>query len=605
MSADGDWLGYAAEIKAAAEEWISTSGSGVTLDSSTSFVDNFELYDYLIIDGVKTMDDHGLDDFINNEMPLVEKLYSGKLGMDAKEYTENKPMIVCHGHQFDFWNCDENAILGKLISNSVAVPADKLTDPLLDLKGIAFSGSALMDFRSIIANVPVINNWLAESSALHMAHDIKHQKDTDRVPINDVFFQETVAILIANLFMNLDQKRNVRDSRFQRDPSIPEPNDDKKEKDSKFLGVELDKKMVLSKFEKNNHLCLGHTHYPQSQPYLTIPSQLIGPILKRIIERAHQELQNILPGFNFFTEGGDIRLPIKSNYFNTGVSSWHKGVVWGLEIAGEGETDDWRETVGQAKSVYFTKNSLGAEYMDWELEVMDPAVRAALDELINSNNADELLENITASAERWLGDRFNDVMRQLSSESSLSAPLSAFLLLDRGTSLGDNFSNIVPELGLGSNQEIRERAAGELDSLFGELIRLVATISQRAAGIATGGEDNFSFSVPLGDAEGSMKSILDWSENLLSDLDEASRFATLCFHALNNLPVLGRDPIIMTDGLRSFQGKAPLLSAFMALVTLLPTGEDQVLMNGVKLTTKMKIDSGKATLTVTVSGGAL
>src|SRR5262249_40358788 len=68
-------------------------------------------YDFLIIPGVKTMDEFRLFDLLTGARQPWDFV-----GLDASAYTNKKCVIVCHGHQFDFWNAKENELFGRVVT---------------------------------------------------------------------------------------------------------------------------------------------------------------------------------------------------------------------------------------------------------------------------------------------------------------------------------------------------------------------------------------------------------------------------------------------------------------------------------------------------------
>jgi hypothetical protein len=82
-----------------------------------------------------------LDDF----WPLIN------VGLRSTPYRDRKDMLVIHGHQFDFWNCDEHNWLGKFITNAVGVPFDALDDALFQYQGIDRQGNVLLRFSDLLA----------------------------------------------------------------------------------------------------------------------------------------------------------------------------------------------------------------------------------------------------------------------------------------------------------------------------------------------------------------------------------------------------------------------------------------------------------------------
>lgn len=609
--ADDDWDGLQAEWRAVAESWRDDVAAGRVAEQYLMFEDerdymtfsspsgDFVLYDFIVIHGVKTMDEHGITDFLSDD---PKKMATGKLGMDAADYRDNKPMIICHGHQFDFWNCDENAILGKLISNLAGVPADKLTDPFLDLKGIAMAGNPLIDFRKIISRTPILNNWQASNTATEMAHQLQHRDDTDRLPVDDIMYQETLAMFIATFFMQVDQDETVFHVPLIDNSSIP-----------------ADVRNCIRK--RLNHFCVGHTHYPQSQPYWVIPEQLMGPLVPAIGATV-DAISAMIPGFSYDSGDGALRLPLKTRYFNTGVASWNKGVVWGIDIQPRQYDDNAYDDVDyteqfdggpegyrgekQARSVYFTDNTRGPEYMDWELDELDPEIRAQMKALLDTQDIRELVANMVNDVDRWGSERFNDIMRYLVNLSSMGIPQSALFNLDadRFDELFSGISDLIDDIDIGGGDDRKHSLQQQIEGLFGMFCVFLLSLVQRACGLGPGGSrvtapaKDFSFRIPLGEAKGAIGQIESWARQLVPG--QSGEFASICFQTINHLPMLGRDPTLFADGLQFFQRRSPLLSAGVALLSMLPRGGQTIAIGNLELTADTVIDGNDLVVTVSV-----
>jgi hypothetical protein len=275
---------------------------------------------------------------------LITRVLEGRLGLDSTPYTNKKPLIVTHGHQWDFWNCDPNNLAGKLIANSIAVPLDGLDDPFVDLGGIALNGSPMIDFANGLATLPVLSNFPSYLPARAFANAMQQRTDKTRLLIDDEMYLESLPALISLFAMPL----SITDERGEVSWS-DEP---------KTLGN------IGKVFEHLfNMICVGHTHYPQSQPYFNVEKLFLGPladVLNLIREAVADSLFGFTPSLN-----------VKTRYFNSGTVGWMEGVIWAIEISG----------AGQARLVYWTRDTRPdrPQTMDWELPVMNPAQRQALD----------------------------------------------------------------------------------------------------------------------------------------------------------------------------------------------------------------------------------
>jgi hypothetical protein len=338
----------------------------------------FEIYDFAIIEDVKTMDESILN-----------------FGLDSEPYKLKAPMIVAHGHQWDFWNCDHNNIIGKLIVSAIGTPIDFLDDPFKDAGGIAYSGSPVIKFDDMLSKAFVLNNFPGENPARKFAHHIQHLEDMERFPNDDIFFLETLAALSG-------------------------------------ATIAVRKNLASEEIQRMNLICLGHTHYPQSQPYYD---------LKRLIPFLRPWLTSVESKITSFTHGiikPDLSL-IKSRYFNSGTAGWMEGIIWAIQI----------DETGQARLVYWTRDTRPdcPQKMDWELPYMDDELRKKLEvkkgSFLNtiedlSTHIDPLIDSALSSILRSLALPFEQLLgffgkapaanMQIESTESLTAPISQVFL---------------------------------------------------------------------------------------------------------------------------------------------------------------------------------
>lgn len=323
--------------------------------------DPFEIYDFVVIHGVKTLQDAWYDslgtlvDLVTGDEPIdsyiedtLQRVRDYALGLDSSRYTETKPMVVAHGHQWDFWNCRGNELVGKMISNMVGVPADQILDPFIDARGIAWDGEPAVKFGAIAADLPVLNNWLATRQAVRFAHKIQHQSTADRLLVDDVMYMETVAALSAALGIEVDQPGDGDDPDVRRNASH-------------YASDPIGRFMAL----RFNQLCVGHTHFPQSQPYWDLET-LLSPL--GVGDRIRQVTSTLFSGWE-----PSLNV-MRALYYNTGTAGWHEGVIWAIEIT----------ELGHARLVFWTHNSIEPETMDWELGEMPEDQRDALEARIDS-----------------------------------------------------------------------------------------------------------------------------------------------------------------------------------------------------------------------------
>ncbi|MBN2088379.1 hypothetical protein JW964_02150, partial [candidate division KSB1 bacterium] len=340
----------------------------------------FEIYDFAIIEEVKTM-----DDMIIN------------FGLDSEPYKTKAPMIVAHGHQWDFWNCDCNNLIGKLIVSAVVTPLDMLDDPLRDMGGIAWGGSPAFKFTDMLSKTFILESFLSANPAAKFAHEIQHQKDDTRYPIDSYMFMETLAAFACAT-----------------------------------IGVR--KNSDAKKVQRLNLFCLGHTHFPQSQPYFNL-EKFVPDFAMTKFEKIKKDIQEKTNRII------DVKFPyFKSRYFNSGTAGWMEGVVWAIQI----------EETGQARQVYWTRETQPANpnTMDWELPLMDPTVRERLNQckgkllkkiedlsVIVNNVIGPALEIIISMITLRFNDLFSDLKNlpienhyDISSNQRLTEPLALLIM---------------------------------------------------------------------------------------------------------------------------------------------------------------------------------
>ncbi len=326
----------------------------------------FKVYDACIINGVKTMMDHSiLDKLVDlavaatdlKATALANALAKGWLGMDSNDYKDRCRFLICHGHQFDFWNCPENEMLGMMIANAVGVTADTKMDPLLDARGIALQGNPFIQFDDVFASLPVFNSWPTRSPSIKFAHEMQHRNNASRLVTDDIMFSETVPTLWAALGLSLN---HIDDNGVVRTPA-----------QTRAEVQLLTPGGIKTYVERHNfnHVCLGHTHNPHSQPFLTF-GNITGlvPIVGSLIQKLGRMIP-FLPTPKF-----------KTGYFNSGTAGWMEAVVWAIEI----------DQNGQARLVYWVNNLddiqvsggdgvlIKPQYMDWELSPLNPTAKAKI-----------------------------------------------------------------------------------------------------------------------------------------------------------------------------------------------------------------------------------
>jgi hypothetical protein len=164
----------------------------------------FRVWDALIIPEVLTMNDDYLGAVKNiiqakrEKAPLdVEGLVDMiPVGLSPKRYHTRAPLFILHGHQTDFWNCDEHNFLGKTLANSLGIIADGLSTFPYHLKGIDFGGNPMVKFSDLIAKVPQVENWLPEDRALRLSRRLE-QGEESRLIQDNIYFSETLAASLS------------------------------------------------------------------------------------------------------------------------------------------------------------------------------------------------------------------------------------------------------------------------------------------------------------------------------------------------------------------------------------------------------------------------
>jgi len=285
---------------------------------------DFTIWDALVIPGVKTMESELWEalgeivkewDHLDSQQILGRLLDQIPLGLSPDHYHRKKPLFILHGHQLDFWNCDEHNYLGKAITRGIAVPADGIDALPYFLKGIDWDGNPLIKFWDILAKIFPWDYWPPEDFALDLTRRIENMEEPDRKLQDSLSFSETFAALLP-AFLKYNGEG----------PSLIDP------------AVQI---------------LIGHTHFPQSRPHLSLHDPVSsGNLNERLV---------------------------KVSYFNSGSGGWWEGVVWAIEITEK----------GQPRLVYWERNSALPHLMSWELhapeidlqEYLDPIKRLFKDQV--------------------------------------------------------------------------------------------------------------------------------------------------------------------------------------------------------------------------------
>jgi len=208
---------------------------------------NFTIWDALVIPEVKTMESELWEvlwkiikewDDLDSQEILKRLLDQIPLGLSPDHYHDKKPLFILHGHQLDFWNCDEHNYLGKAITRGIAFPADGIDALPYFFKGIDWDGNPLIKFWDFLAKITPWDYWPPEDFALDLTRRIENAEEPDRKLQDSLSFSETFAALLP-AFLKYNGKG----------PSLIDP------------AVQI---------------LIGHTHYPQSRPHLNL-HDLISP----------------------------------------------------------------------------------------------------------------------------------------------------------------------------------------------------------------------------------------------------------------------------------------------------------------------------------------
>ena len=208
----------------------------------------FQVWDALIIPGVLTME----DDYLG----VLKKIRTAKkrkepvdveeladlipVGLTPERYRERKPLFIMHGHQTDFWNCDEHNEIGKILANSIGVVMDGMTTFPYHLRGIDFGGNPVVKFEDLMLKIPQVENWLPPDAAKRLSRQIE-QAVTGRKIVDSVYYCETLTAALALAL--------------------------------KYPGA----KGLLQV-----QILVGHTHWPQSRPHLHLGKVEVPGLQKEV-----------------------------------------------------------------------------------------------------------------------------------------------------------------------------------------------------------------------------------------------------------------------------------------------------------------------------------
>jgi hypothetical protein len=588
----------------------------------------YPIYDACIIPGVKTMAEHAAWELFKSaaqvafgtitEEDFFERMVRAHVGLDASVYQERGKMIVAHGHQFDFWNCESNELLGLLISNTVVTFVDRHMDRLLDLRGIAWQGNPLVDFEDLLATKLITSGWPKESPAVAFAHRMQHMPNNQRLLVDGPIFSETIATIWSALGVALSGPDQVEPGQTP----VPDPPQYTPAESRASLNF-VDPFDTL-KYVSRHHfhlVLLGHTHNPHSQPAFGLKNLafVLVPPFSTLISL----LQRLLPSV--------LQPALKTGYSNSGTVGWMEGVVWAIEIDEE----------GQSRLVYWTRKTKPEtpERMDWELENLDPdkkrdlveALRTVLDPAAEEleDNVSRLLQGVQRLLEQ-LNATAGALDAALTDTMLLPIHLLALLLVTELNQLQRTLRQLaeLPQELLTAAREgmraARDMAAKALREQLDELQAFVAeamiSVKRRMLrGFADAAAEYRTILVPISKAylvklARLHKILLEPPQPGETDAerrirnDQALHAAALALAILDEFP---RNMALFTkwacgDAARALASDAPVLLATLSILWMFPLPGQTVEVGGVELRSRLELvasggDGAQLRLTVVVS----
>ena len=550
----------------------------------------FKIFDAFIIDGVKSMTEQSAFDLLLDAIKLkrgqmtkeqyVASLLKGRLGLDSNDYTDKRKMIVTHGHQFDVWNSPGNEILGMLIANTVGTFIDRHMDPFLDCRGVALGGNPLFEFEDLFARLPVFDSWPARQSAVRFAHEVQHKPNRERVLNDSIMFSESIAAIYGTFCIGLNWvDANGNEVTAAQSRSAP--------------GFDVTDPMQLAEYYSRHymhHLCIGHTHNPHSQPGFTLKNLgFVAPPLWPVTTL----LRILLPSF--------LEPQVKTMYFNSGTAGWMEGVIWGIEIGQD----------GQARLVFWTDNSVGPEYMDWELQPMPSAIKNNL--LAGLSAA--FLKPITELQDS-VEDIYTSVKNRLVALGMAPAAVTAAMV--RAVSIPIHalvvgLMSSAPARGLRHLKEVprgvQRRLDGlrrEIEELRGFTFEVIFTMKRRALQGFTAGEwDQLVIRAPI---PASARSRLDRFKRIIKTTgltdDAALHYAGMLLASFDefprNLPFFSTMAEPLNPEVRLEESDTPVLHALLGTLWMYPPKGENVRVGDVVLRSEFAVAGDEVSLTVRI-----
>jgi hypothetical protein len=398
----------------------------------------------------------------------------------------------------------------------------------------------------------VLNNFPSYQPARKFAHQIQHQKEGHRFPIDDLFFIETIPALVSYLTMPL---------RFSDEQGTEHTWDP----DNLIANLAYLPGFLF------NQLCLGHTHYPQAQPYFDIEGMLAGP-LADVADDLRSTLAELLFGFELSLNF------IRSHYYNSGTAGWHEGVIWAIEINEHGE----------ARLVFWTEDTRldRPQTMNWQLPRMEDALRRALE------GKKEDFEDYLAQ----LGQLFGASLHEIVTNLGTAVTLPFALLLEHP----DELDELV---GQGINVDLsgmQQTIQAQWQQVTHWLLRFFLALYRRLDG------QKFTLSIPL---PAELAAALANIQTLIQALpfpdvaddqlrERATELACIWLLANHSSGILDR------SGRRTslFRSTYPLAWMALALVAIMPgPGDDTLPPLPFTSSVTTETDQGKTTLKLTIT----
>ncbi len=546
-----------------------------------------EIYDAFVIPGVKSMLDHNWFDLLNELMSAsktgpsqatLQAMMKGRLGLDANDYNDPRSkcrMLVTHGHQFDFWNCEENQLLGLIISNTAATFVDRNMDPFLDLQGLAIQGNPLFQFDDLFASLPVLSSWVSRQPAVRTAHTVQHMNNRQRQLTDNIMYKESLAALIGTFGFALNDEQGRTPAQSRKDLDL-----------TTLAGLR-----EYLRRHHSHHICIGHTHNPHSQPFMTLSSiSALAPPLGPLVDR----LRKVLP----------FEPLLKTRYFNSGTGGWMEGVIWAIEI----------DEAGQARLVYWTENSKAPEYMDWELQPLPDAIKSQLLKGLTT-----ALPNLVKDATPDLGAFLRELERRLAELKVTPEEIRAIVyerLVIPLDALGTALSREAAGLKRHVDQVLRDvdKSVNDAEDFLKKQWQgardffsdIVLSVKQRSLSGSVTEMERFAITAPVPPESRAYLSRLTSTYAAQGyPKDAALHFAALALGAFErfprNWPTLGPPIETMAPRSRQFDAPSPALHAVLSTLWMFPPAGTVVPISNDELASRVELIANGTSLRLTVT----